>query len=97
MEKHLEEFLISNWNSCELSENYDLFSEDGQILAQQFPTATGPIDILAISIDRREILVIELKKGRASDRVVGQILRYIGYVRRNLLNRIRLLRGSLSR
>jgi restriction system protein len=29
-------------------------------------------------------LVIELKKGRESDKVVGQILRYMGWVRDNL-------------
>ena len=87
--------MISNWNSCELSENYDLFSEDGQILAQQFPTATGPIDILAISRDQSEILVIELKKGRASDRVVGQILRYIGYVKAELAEPNQTVKGVI--
>jgi hypothetical protein len=38
------------------------------------------IDILAISKDKTELLVVELKKGRASDMVVGQIQRYMGYV-----------------
>ena len=31
------------------------------------------MDILAISKDKSELLVVELKKGRASDVVVGQI------------------------
>ena len=35
---------------------------------------------MAISKDKTELLVIELKKGRASDSVVGQIQRYMGYV-----------------
>ena len=38
---------------------------------------TGPIDILAISKDKKTLLVVELKKGRVSDNVVGQIQRYI--------------------
>jgi restriction system protein len=38
------------------------------------------MDILAISKDGRELLVVELKKGRASDAVVGQVQRYMGYV-----------------
>ena len=80
LEKHLEEFLVTNWNSCELSKNYDLFEEDGEVIGQQYPTDTGFIDILALSKDRKEILVIELKKGRASDAVVGQIQRYMGFI-----------------
>jgi len=30
--------------------------------------------------------VIELKKGQTSDATVGQVLRYMGWVRRNLAN-----------
>lgn len=80
MEKHLEDFLARNWAATELGKTHDIFSEDGEIVGQQFPTDTGPIDILAISKDKRELLVVELKKGRASDFVVGQIQRYMGYV-----------------
>jgi restriction system protein len=36
---------------------------------------------LAQSKDGKELLVIELKRGRVSDRVIGQILRYMGYVK----------------
>ena len=54
--------------------------KDEENFGQQFPTDTGPIDILAISKDKKEVLVVELKKGRASDAVVGQIQRYMGYI-----------------
>jgi restriction system protein len=40
----------------------------------------GRIDILAVSKDRQRLLVIEMKRGRTSDIVVGQTLRYMGYV-----------------
>jgi len=43
-----------------------------------------PLDILAISKDKNEFLVIELKKGRASDIVLGQIQRYMGHIKKNL-------------
>lgn len=43
------------------------------------------MDILAISKDRTRLLVVELKRGRASDAVVGQIQRYMGYVQEALL------------
>lgn len=80
LEKHLEEFLVSNWQYTELGKNYDIYTDEGEVVGQQYPTDTGPIDILAISKDGKEILVVELKRGRASDVVVGQIQRYMGYV-----------------
>ena len=52
-------------------------------MGQQYPSDTGPIDILAISKDKT-ILVVELKKGRVSDNVVGQIQRYMGYIKDEL-------------
>ena len=79
LEKHLEDFLVQNWNQTPLGKKYDIY-KDEENSGQQFPTDTGPIDILAISKDKKEVLVVELKKGRASDAVVGQIQRYMGYV-----------------
>ena len=80
LEKHLEEFLIANWGSTPLGRDYDIYEVDGELVGQQYPSDTGPLDILAISKDQKELLVVELKKGRASDVVVGQIQRYMGYV-----------------
>lgn len=84
MEKHLEEFLVQNWAQTELGKHYDIYEEDGELVGQQYATDTGPIDILAISKDKTKLLVVELKKGRASDVVVGQILRYMAYVQEEL-------------
>ena len=81
LEKHLEDFLFANWEQTDLGKSYDIYSYEGELVGQQFQTDTGPIDILAISKDQKELLVIELKKGRASDSVVGQIQRYMGYVK----------------
>lgn len=84
LEKHLEEFLIANWASTDLGKAFDIYSEDGELVGQQYPSDTGPIDILAVSKDRKRLLVVELKRGRASDVVVGQIQRYMGYVKDEL-------------
>jgi restriction system protein len=84
MEKHLEDFLVSNWSQTELGRAYDIYTDDGEAVGQQYPTDTGNMDILAISKDRNKLLVVELKKGRASDAVVGQILRYMGFVKEQL-------------
>ncbi|MBU6339489.1 MAG: DUF1016 family protein [Rickettsiales bacterium] len=80
LEKHLEDFLVQNWKQTELGKNYDIFEEDG-LTGQQYKTDTGLIDILAVSKDKKTLLVVELKKGRASDSVVGQIQRYMGYIK----------------
>lgn len=85
MEKHLEDFLVENWAQTELGKEYDIYEEDGERVGQQYPTDTGPLDILAISKDKKRLLVVELKKGRASDVVVGQTLRYMGYVLEELV------------
>ena len=84
LEKHLEEFLVSNWKSTELGQEYDIYDGGDGLVGQQLQTDTGPLDILAISKDKRRLLVVELKKGRAADAVVGQILRYMGYVKEEL-------------
>lgn len=84
LEKHLEEFLIQNWKNTDLGVEYEIFEEEGELVGQQYPSDTGPIDILAISKDKKTILVVELKKGRVSDNVVGQIQRYMGYVKDEL-------------
>jgi restriction system protein len=84
MEKHLEDFLVQNWGQTELGKEYDIYQEDGERVGQQYQTDTGPLDILAVSKDSKRLLIVELKKGRASDAVVGQALRYMGYVQDEL-------------
>jgi restriction system protein len=93
LEKHLEDFLVANWAQTELGKTHDIFEEDGQLVGQQYVTDTGPMDILAISKDKKELLIVELKKGRASDAVVGQILRYMGFVMQELAEVDQAVRG----
>ena len=84
MEAHLEDFLVKNWAQTEFGKDYDIYEEDGEQVGEQYNTDTGPLDILAVSKDKKRLLVVELKKGRASDAVIGQILRYMGYVQEEL-------------
>lgn len=95
LEKHLEDFLVQNWKQTELSKHYNIFEEEGEPVGQQYPTDTGKIDILAISKDKKELLVVELKKGRASDNVVGQIQRYMGYVLEELAEEGQTVKGVI--
>jgi restriction system protein len=95
MEKHLEDFLVQNWSRTIFGKGFDIFEEEGEKAGQQYPTDTGPIDILAVSKDKKELLVLELKKGRASDVVVGQVLRYMGYVIEQLAEKGQTVKGAI--
>ena len=95
MEKHLEEFLVQNWSQTELGKEYDIFEVDGEKVGQQYLTDTGPMDILAVKKDKSELLVVELKRGRASDVVVGQTLRYMGYALQELAESHQKVRGVI--
>ena len=54
LEEHLEDFLVQNWPHTELGKDYDIYEEEGE-KAQQYPTDTGPLDILAISKDKKRL------------------------------------------
>lgn len=95
MEKHLEDFLVANWAQTDLGKAYDIYEEDGEKVGQQYLTDTGPMDILAIKKDKTELLVVELKKGRASDVVVGQTLRYMGFAAEQLAEPNQKVRGAI--
>jgi restriction system protein len=95
LEKHLEDFLVQNWHHTGLGKHYDIYEEDGEKVGQQYPSDTGLIDILAISKDKKELLVVELKKGRVSDVVVGQVQRYMGYVQDELAENNQKVRGVI--
>jgi len=57
-------------------------------------TLPGYIDILAKD-SKGNFIIFELKKGRKNDEVIGQILRYIGWVRKNLVTKGENVRGII--
>jgi len=82
MEKQLEDFIIHNWDKTELGKKYDLIIEDGELISQQYRTEIGPIDILAKDKSTKSFVVIELKKNQTSDDTVGQVTRYMGWIKK---------------
>jgi hypothetical protein len=85
LERHLHEFLRDNWNQLELAREWTLYQEPGDDEAgYEYPCDVGRIDLLAKHKDQRRWLVIELKRNQTSDQTVGQLLRYIGWVKRHL-------------
>ena len=95
MEEHLEDFLVKNWDRTEFAKDYIIYQEEGEIVGQQYETDCGRIDILAVSKDKKRILVIELKRGRTSDVVVGQTLRYMGYVKEEIAEPDQTVTGAI--
>lgn len=72
-EMELEDFLEKHWSKTSFAKDYDFVTRQMQL------DDAGRLDILARSKDGKEYLIIELKLGRASDRVVGQLQTYMGY------------------
>ncbi len=85
LERHLHDFLVTNWEQTELGREWEIYSEPGEEMAgYEYPTGVGRIDILARHKQRPAWLVVELKRDRAADQTLGQLLRYIGWVKRHL-------------
>jgi hypothetical protein len=83
MEKQLEDFIIENWDNTEFGKKYELLIEDGEVISQQYQTDIGKIDILARDKVTKNYVVIELKKNQTSDDTVGQLTRYMGWIKKN--------------
>ena len=84
LEKQLEDFIIENWDKTEFGKKYDLIEEEGRLISQQYPTSIGRIDILATDKKTKNYVVIELKKNQTSDDTIGQLSRYMGWVKQEL-------------
>jgi restriction system protein len=92
LEKYLEEFIVSNFDAIFKGALRIHRDADGNF-GQQYTTDIGPIDILAVEAKTNSVVIIELKKGRPSDQVVGQILRYMGWVKEHLCDNGQAVKG----
>lgn len=96
LEKYLEDFIVTNFDAV-FQRKLLLFSdpEDGPIGQQFHADGAGTIDILAYDATTGDLVVIELKKGRPADKVVGQVLRYMGCLAENLCDENQSVRGMI--
>lgn len=92
LEKYLEEFIVTNFDAI-FKRQIELYTDSEGNIGQQYTTDIGPIDILAYEPKAKTFVVLELKKGRPSDQVVGQVLRYMGWVKENLCTEGQSVRG----
>jgi hypothetical protein len=84
LEAHLEDFMESNWSSIDFGRPLQIWTDGNGGWGRQYATDIGVIDFLCEDKATAELVVVELKRGKSSDRVVGQILRYMGWVREQL-------------
>lgn len=95
LEKHLEDFLVDNWDNTPLGDTLEIYEDDGEVIGQQYYTEIGQIDILCTDKNTGDFVAIELKKGRSSDSVVGQLLRYMGYIQHEMADEGQDVRGLI--
>ncbi len=95
LEKYLEDFIVSNFAAIFRGELVLYQDPEENVLGQQYTTDVGIIDILAREPTTNSLVVIELKKGRESDKVIGQTLRYMGWVSENLCQNGQAVKGII--
>jgi hypothetical protein len=84
IESHLRDFIAQNINSIKVNEkSLSLYIDETGRDGIEYPTEIGNIDILAVD-EEGNFVVFELKVSRGADRALGQILRYMGWVKKNI-------------
>jgi hypothetical protein len=68
--------------------------EDGDIRGVEFPVGGRFIDILAVE-NRKDLIVIELKVSKGYDKALGQLLRYIAWIKKNLAEPTQKVKGMI--
>jgi len=90
-ERDLQNYLVKNLESVEAG--LKLYNQDG-ITGVEFPVGGRRIDILAVDAENN-LVVLELKVSKGHDRVIGQILRYMGWLKENLAEDNQNVRGII--
>jgi len=90
-ERDLQNFLSRNLSLIE--PGLRLFEDDG-ITGIEYPVGGRYIDILALDRNNNYV-VIELKVSRGYDRVVGQLLRYVTWVKKHQADEGQSVRGVI--
>jgi hypothetical protein len=84
LEFQLRDFLAQNLNAITIGgRKLKLFVDPTGRDGVEFPTAVGPIDILALD-EFGDFVVFELKRARSPDHAIGQLARYMGWVKQTI-------------
>jgi len=96
LERHLHEFLRDNWDHLDLGREWKIYQEPGDEEAgYEYPCDVGRIDLLAKHKKQPRWMVIELKRNQTSDQTVGQLLRYMGWVKKHMAQKNDTVHGMI--
>jgi endonuclease len=90
-ERDLKNFLVNNPHV--IAPSLTVY-KDGEITGVEFPVGGRYIDILAMDKDQ-DFVVIELKVSKGYDRAVGQLLRYMAWIKKNLAEKGQKVKGMI--
>jgi len=83
-EKYVSEIIYNNFDEILGKQfNLSLYTGDPENEPKEYPTEVGRIDLLAVEKDTGNFVVIEIKRNPQPS-VIGQIMKYMGWVKENL-------------
>lgn len=84
LEFQLRDFIAQNLSAIDVGgRKLRLFVDAAGHDGVEYPTAVGPIDILALD-PSGSFVVFELKRARSPDKAIGQLARYMGWVQQTI-------------
>jgi endonuclease len=80
----LEEFLLGHWSAVDWGRRLALWQGPDGTRGHQLSTPIGRLDLLCVDSSTNALVVVGLRRGRSADQVIGQVARYMGWVRAHL-------------
>jgi len=94
LEEMLEEMILRGQRAFD--RQLRIYESEEGLYGRQLAIANiGRIDLLVEDVETQDLIVIELKRNKTDDEVVGQTLRYVGWVRENLAKPGQNVRGII--